>query len=92
MVGRGEKIYLRLLPKLFWEVRPAGMTDYPKEASLRGNSWVYALRVERESIYTVAGRSVTVYRGTKQTCLYLARANVAQTWWSASTLRSDKGG
>ena len=56
VVGRGEKIYLRLLPKLFWEVRPAGMTDYPKEVSLRENHWVHALRVERESIYTVAGK------------------------------------
>ena len=100
MVGRGEKIYFALLPKPFWEVRPAGMIDqrptgmidHPKEASLRGNRWMHALRVERESINTVAGRNVTVYRGTKQTCLCLARVDVAQTWWSASTPRPDKGG
>ena len=54
--GEGKRSILQLLPKLFWEVRPAGMTDHPKEASLRGNHWVHALRVERESIYTVAGK------------------------------------
>ena len=26
---------MRLLPKLFWDVRLAGMTDHPKEARLR---------------------------------------------------------
>ena len=26
---------LQFLPKLFWEVRPAGMADHPKEARLR---------------------------------------------------------
>ena len=92
VVGRREKIYLQLLPQPFWEVRPAGMTDHPKEASLRRNHWVHALRVERESINTVAGRNVTVYRGTKQTYLCLARVDVAQSWWSVSTLRPDKGG
>ena len=36
--GGGEKggnLFLGLLPKLFWEVRPAGMADHPKEARLR---------------------------------------------------------
>ena len=78
--GEGKISILRLLPKPFWEVHPAGMADHPKEASLRGNRWVHVLRVERESINTVAGRSVTVYKGTKQTCLYLARVDVAQIW------------
>ena len=54
--GEGKISILRLLPKPFWEVHPAGMIDHPKEASLRGNRWVHALRVERESIYTVAGK------------------------------------
>ena len=54
--GEGKRSILRLLPKPFWEVRPAGMTEHPKEASLRGNHWVHALRVERESIYIVAGK------------------------------------
>ena len=31
----GMRPILRLLPKLFWEVRPAGMADRPKEARLR---------------------------------------------------------
>ena len=52
--GEGKRSILQLLPKPFWEVRPTGMTDHPKEASLRENRWVHALRVERESIYTVA--------------------------------------
>ena len=34
VVGEGKRPILRLLPKLFWEVRPAGMTDHPKEARL----------------------------------------------------------
>ena len=79
MVGRGERSILRFLPKPFWEVRPTGMIDHPKEASLRENRWVHALRVERESIYTVVERNVMVYRGTKQTCLCLARVDVAKT-------------
>ena len=37
--GEGKRSILRLLLKLFWEVRPAGMTNHPKEASLRGNRW-----------------------------------------------------
>ena len=55
MVGREEKIYSRLLPKPFlggmsyWGDRP------PKRGNLRGNRWVHVLRVERESINTVAG-------------------------------------
>ena len=55
VVGRGEKIYLQLLPKPLlggmscWDDRP------PKRGNLRGNRWVHALRVERESINTVAG-------------------------------------
>ena len=52
--GEGKRSILRLLPKPFWEVRPVGMTNHPKEASLKGTRWVHALRVERESIYTVA--------------------------------------
>ena len=54
--GEGKRFILQLLPKPFWEVRPVGMTDHPKEASLRGNHWMHALKVERESIYTVAGK------------------------------------
>ena len=29
--GEGKRSILRLLLKLFWEVRPAGMTNHPKE-------------------------------------------------------------
>ena len=75
----GKRSILRLLLKPFWEVRPAGMIDHLKEASLRGNRWVHALRIERESINTVAGRNVMVHRGTKQTRLCLARVDVAQS-------------
>ena len=32
---RGGDLFLRLLPKLFWEVRPVRMADHPKEARLR---------------------------------------------------------
>ena len=90
--GEGKRFIYGSCPSLFWEVCPARMIDHPKEASLRGNRWVHALRVERENINTVVGRNVTVYKGTKQTCLCLARVDVAQSWWSASTPRLDKGG
>ena len=33
--GEGKRPILQFLPKLFWEVRPARMTDHPKEARLR---------------------------------------------------------
>ena len=35
---RGGDLFLRLLPKLFWEVRPVRMADHPKEARLREES------------------------------------------------------
>ena len=78
VVGGGEKIYSRLLPKPLlggmscWDDRP------PKRGNLRGNRWVHALRVEREGINVVAGRNATTYRGIKQVRLYLARVGVAQ--------------
>ena len=56
VVGGEEKIYLRLLPKPLlrgtscWDNRP------PKRGKFEGESLVHALRVERESIYTVAGK------------------------------------
>ena len=90
--GEGKRSICDSCSSLFWEVRPARMIDHPKEASLRGNRWVHALRVERENINIMVGRNVTVYRGIKQTCLCLARVDVAQSWWSASTSRPDKGG
>ena len=77
MVGRGEKIYSRLLLKSLlggtscWDDRP------PKRGNLRGNCWVYALRVGRERINIVAGKATT-HRGTKQVRLCLARVCVAQ--------------
>ena len=78
MVGRGEKIYLRLLPKpllggmSYWDDRP------PKRGNLKGNRWVHALRVEREGINIVVGRKATTHRGIKQVRLCLARVGVAQ--------------
>ena len=78
VVGRGEKIYSRLLPKPLlggtscWDDRP------PKKGNLRGNRWVHALRVEREGINIVAGRKATTHRGIKQVRLCLARVGVAQ--------------
>ena len=89
--GEGKRSILRLLLKPFWEVRPVGMTDHSKEANLRVNRWVYAFKVERESIYTMAGKKCYGRLRTKQTYLCLVRVNVAQTWWSASTPRPDKG-
>ena len=32
---KGGDLFLQLLPKLFWEVRPTRMADHPKEARLR---------------------------------------------------------
>ena len=81
VVGKGEKIYSRLLPKPLlggtscWDDRP------PKRGNLRGNRWVHALRVEREGINVVAGRNATAYRGIKQVCLCLVRVGVAQCGW-----------
>ena len=78
VVGRGEKIYLRLLPKLLlggtscWDDRP------PKRGNLRGNRCVHALRMERERINIVAGRNATTHRGIKQVRLCLVRVGVAQ--------------
>ena len=81
VVGRGEKIYSRLLPKPLlggtscWDDRP------PKRGNLRGNHWVHALRVEREGINVMVGRNATTYRGIKQVRLCLARVGIAQCGW-----------
>lgn len=56
MVGRGERTYLRLLPKPLlegtscWDDRP------PKRGKFEGEPLVHAMRVKRESIYIVAGK------------------------------------
>ena len=77
VVGRGEKIYSRLLLKSLlegtscWDDRP------PKRGNLRGNRWVHALRVEREETNIVAGKATT-HRGTKPVRLCLAKVCVAQ--------------
>ena len=74
MVGRGEKIYSRLLLKSLlggtscWDDRP------PKRGNLRENRWVHALRVQ---INIVAGQ-VTTHRRIKQVRLCLARVCVGQ--------------
>ena len=49
--GEGKRSILRLLPKLFWEVRPAGMTDHLKEARLRGESLGACLEGKREKAF-----------------------------------------
>ena len=78
VVGRGETIYLRFLPKPLlggtscWDDRP------PKRGNLRGNRWVHALRMEREGINIVAGREATTHGGIKQVRLCLAKVGVAQ--------------
>ena len=78
VVGKGEKIYSRLLPKFLlggtscWDDIP------PKRGNLRENRWVHTLRVEREGINIVAGRKATTHRGIKQIRLCLARVGVAQ--------------
>ena len=91
VVGRGEKIYLQLLPKpvlggtFCWDDRP------PKKGKFEGEPLVHALRVERESIYTVAGKKC-YGRGRTETCLYLARVSGTHLWWSASTPWPNRGG
>ena len=77
VVGRGEKIYSRLLLKSLlggtssWDDRP------PKRGNLRGNRLVHALRVRREGINIMAGKATT-HRGTKRVRLCLARVCVVQ--------------
>ena len=49
--GEGKIPILRLLPKPFWEVRPTGMIDHPKEARLRGQSLGACLKGKREKVF-----------------------------------------
>ena len=78
MVGRGEKIYSRLLPKPLLGGTSCWDDRSPKRGNLIGNRWVHALRVEREGINIVVGRNATTHRGIKQVRLCLARVGVAQ--------------
>ena len=52
---RGKDLFLRFPSKPFWEVRPAGMTDRPKEARLRGET-LGACHGEREREHLCHGR------------------------------------
>ena len=47
---RGKDLFLRFPSKHFWEVRPAGMIDRPKEARLDGKRWEHAMEREREHL------------------------------------------
>ena len=92
VVGRGEKIYLRLLPKPLlggtscWDDRP------PKRGKFKGEPLGVCLESgERESIYTVAGKKC-YGRGRIETYLCLARVSGTHFWWSASMPRPDRGG
>ena len=78
VVGRGEKIYSRLLPKPLLGGTSCWDDRLPKRGNLRGNRWVHALRVERKGINIMAGRKATTHRGIKQIRLCLARVGVAQ--------------
>ena len=49
--GEGKRPILWLLPKPFWEVRPAGMTNHPKEARLRGEPLGVYLEGKREKAF-----------------------------------------
>ena len=49
--GKGKRPILWLLPKPFWEVRPARMTDHPKEARLRGEPLDVCLEGKREKAF-----------------------------------------
>ena len=55
VVGRGEKTYFLLLPKLFWGIHPVGMTDHPKEARLREEP-LGACHEDRERKHLLRGR------------------------------------
>ena len=49
--GEGKRPILWLLPKSFWEVRLAEMTDHPKEARLRGETLGACLERKREKAF-----------------------------------------
>ena len=60
MVGKGVKTYFAA-PAPFWEVRPAGMTDHPKEARLRGEPLSASLEGKKEKAFILwQERSATV--------------------------------
>ena len=48
---RGKDLFYGSCPSLFWEVRPTGMTDHPKEARLRGESLGACLKRKREKAF-----------------------------------------
>ena len=62
--GEGKRSILRLLPKPFWEVRPAGMTNHPKEARLRGEPLGACLEGKREKAFILW--QVRVLRWTEE--------------------------
>ena len=49
--GEGKRPILQLLPKPFWEVRPVGMTDHPKEARLKREPLGAYLEGKREKAF-----------------------------------------
>ena len=92
VVGRGEKIYLRLLlePLLggtsCWHDRP------PERGKFEGEPLGACLESgERESIYTVVGKKCDGRERT-ETYFCLVRVSGTHLWWSASATRPDRGG
>ena len=62
VVGRGERIYFAFPVQTLLEVRPAGMTDRPKEVRLERERWVHAIGREREHLKATAESSATADR------------------------------
>ena len=74
----GKRFILWFLSKPFWEVRPAGMTDCPKEARLGGERWVHAIGREREHLRRGRRKCHGGLRNNKKTCLCLAKGSSTQ--------------
>ena len=53
---RGKDLFCGSCPSSFWEVRPARMTDHPKEARLRGEPLGACLKGKRERKHLRRGR------------------------------------
>ena len=73
---------MRFLLRLFWGKCPIGITYHLKEVRISCNHQVHATRDrKKESIHTVADKSVTASKQTKYSSLFGGMASTGKWWW-----------
>ena len=89
---KGKPIW-RFLPRPFWGEVSYWDDTPPKWAKLSWSNQVHAMRDrKREGTHTITRKGVPRQTNKQNSPICLVMGSGTHTWWSASTLRPDKGG